>query len=612
MLVGGQAFFFGDLALYFIPQLDLQRHELLAGRILLWNPYVMCGVPFVGNPQTWPLYPSSVLLFVLSPERAVGVIGAGHCLLAALGMRALLRGWGRSEAAATLAGVAFGFGGTVVSKCQFPNMVQAIAYLPWLIAAIDGVRARPYARRIAWLGALSGLALLAAHPQITLMQAYLCIAYVLATRVSRRALGALSLSGALGLLLSAAYWLPAAQVARDSVRVHLSLGAANRFHVTWAGLLPGFVAPNWRGNPAFVGGFDGPGNFWEPCAYLGLLPFALAIFGAIRLRSTQRVRFLAAAAVVALWLSLGIDGGLFRLAYAFLPGVSRFHDPARFLIVAAFCGAALAGFGLDALRPAVHPRWRRLVVGAVVVVGTVDILGFSATLNPTVSVSVFDDARVALRRSLSGAVRVVHRENRAVWRRYVRYRSYHSVASDDDVRGFLRSGAPNLAILAAVRDGSGYEPVHPAAYRAWVGTMPEHLPPDAAVDRELGAAGAARAVDRPVPRAWLGERQRPCRIDDATPQRVRVWLPPGSVAGRLVLADTRAPGWEVQVDAVPARIDAGPGPLRSVTVSAGTRSVDFRYDPAVWRVGAFLTLCAAGILAGFLPRFRGGGGVLDE
>src|SRR4051794_38393822 len=86
LLFGQRVLFFGDLSLYFVPLLAFLRSEIVgSGRIPLWNPHLLCGTPFVGNPQTWPLYPSSLLLYALSPERVVGVIGALHVLLASLG-----------------------------------------------------------------------------------------------------------------------------------------------------------------------------------------------------------------------------------------------------------------------------------------------------------------------------------------------------------------------------------------------------------------------------------------------------------------------------------------------------------------------------------------------
>jgi hypothetical protein len=177
LLGGGRVLYFGDLGLYFIPQLAFQRRELFEGRIPLWNPYLLCGTPFVGNPQAWPFYPSSLLLFALPAHRAVGVIGALHAIGAAVGTLLFLRRRGRSLGGALLGAVAFGFGGALVSKMQFPNMVQAASFLPWLLWAVDGVCRRPSAPRCLLLAVLIGLSLLAAHPQMFLMQFYLGAAF---------------------------------------------------------------------------------------------------------------------------------------------------------------------------------------------------------------------------------------------------------------------------------------------------------------------------------------------------------------------------------------------------------------------------------------------------
>jgi hypothetical protein len=157
--------------------LSFQRDQLLAGRVPLWNPYLLCGTPFVGNPQAWPLYPSSALLYGLEAPVAASVIAVGHLALAAVGTLLFLRRRGRTVWAALLGGVAWGFGGALVSKTQFPNMVQAAAFLPWLLWAMDGLILRTTPARTATLALLVGLALLAAHAQVFLMTFYLCGAY---------------------------------------------------------------------------------------------------------------------------------------------------------------------------------------------------------------------------------------------------------------------------------------------------------------------------------------------------------------------------------------------------------------------------------------------------
>ncbi|MFY7954154.1 MAG: hypothetical protein ACOVT5_16745, partial [Armatimonadaceae bacterium] len=178
VLSGAAVHFYGDLALYFIPQFDFQSDVLRAGRVPLWNPYVLAGVPFVGNPQASPLYPTAWMLSGLSAEHAVGVVGALHCLWAALGMWLGLRRFGAGAPGAWLGAVVYGFGGALVSKLQFPNMVAAGAWLPWLLWCLDGLLARPGPRSAALWGGVLALSVLAAHPQITFFGLLVCCAWI--------------------------------------------------------------------------------------------------------------------------------------------------------------------------------------------------------------------------------------------------------------------------------------------------------------------------------------------------------------------------------------------------------------------------------------------------
>ncbi len=54
-IVAGRALYWGDIGLYFGPMLSFLHQQLQAGRIPLWNPWILCGTPYDGNPQTWPL-----------------------------------------------------------------------------------------------------------------------------------------------------------------------------------------------------------------------------------------------------------------------------------------------------------------------------------------------------------------------------------------------------------------------------------------------------------------------------------------------------------------------------------------------------------------------------
>jgi hypothetical protein len=68
--------------------------------------------------------------------------------------------------------------------------------------------------------------------------------------------------------------------------------------------------------------------------------------------------------------------------------------------------------------------------------------------------------------------------------------------------------------------------------------------------------------------------------------------------GYLVLDDSYYPGWQVTVDGHPAKIVAANENFRAVAVTPGLHTIDFRYRPGSFRVGAIVSILAAvGLLA---------------
>jgi hypothetical protein len=553
-------------------------------------------------------------------------------------------------------------------------MVQAGAFLPWLLLGVEHVvvagTARPGAalRATTGLGLLIGLALLAAHAQMFLMQFYAGAAWAVfrlrQTPFPNRRRGVCCLLAALtlGVALAAGQLLPVADHVRASVRTKMTLGRANRFTLTPATLATNFVAPNAWGNPA-TGNYVGPGNFWEPCAFFGVLPFALAVGSAVLgFRKSAEVRFFALAALLGVWLALGRAGGLYVVAFFVLPGVNKFHDPARWLHVAVFALACLAAFGLDAvLTKAPRARGVRAVVALVVLVlSAVDLLGFDQTLNPTVDARVWD-------RQTTAALplgRVLHADVPAAWKRFVSNRTYGPPEKRDEIAAnFLATRAPNLPQRAGLLDAGGYEPVRARASDRLLVTLKREAAaaknPDAAA-RHLRAAGvetiltlppnapgvvvqhlsgaptraavfstwrtartAREALTRFLAPNWDGvpvvanisqssansdtAAPVPVAVESAAgPNELSVFLPPrraNAAPVLLVVADTNHAGWRAWVeDADGARlvpIRAANGVFRGVFVaSSAPRRVTFRFEPATFRVGLFVSLLAAGIMGG--------------
>ncbi|MCS7066374.1 MAG: hypothetical protein NZL85_08905, partial [Fimbriimonadales bacterium] len=156
----------------------------------------------------------------------------------------------------------------------------------------------------------------------------------------------LLLAALLALGLSAIYWLPASAVGALSRYSQMSIGEAERFR--WGLMhLGALFYPFLWGNP--MGLYVAKGNFWEVTAYIGTIPLLLVPWGLMRGEEARLRWGLGGIALLAAWLALGTRGGLYTLAFHFVPGMRLFHDPARWLLITCLMAAALSAFGYDRL-----------------------------------------------------------------------------------------------------------------------------------------------------------------------------------------------------------------------------------------------------------------------
>jgi uncharacterized membrane protein YfhO len=63
------------------------------------------------------------------------------------------------------------------------------------------------------------------------------------------------------------------------------------------------------------------------------------------------------------------------------------------------------------------------------------------------------------------------------------------------------------------------------------------------------------------------------------------------------LTDVWYPGWVCEVDGEPAQVYRADYAFRAVGVTAGTHTVVFRFEPASYRRGRLVSLCALGAVA---------------
>jgi hypothetical protein len=340
-------------------------HHLKRGILPLWDPTLGTGSPFLGAGTHHPMflqahlhlfYPVNLLLLGLA-ERGQHISHLVlqyhhwlHYALAGAFTYAYARQLGLARFAASVSGIAFMCSGFMLGHVHHWTMIDTIAWLPAILACL--VRADATERR-RW-GAIGGVALgtafLAGHPQIFYHVALATVALAL-TLVARRAAAGrpwrplattLLLVPLVGAGVSAVQLVPTWELAVSSHRAGLGYDWK-----TVGSLPPAYLVElllPW-GVPA---GRSWQGNSSEFYLYAGVLPLVLAIHTLAR-RWDWRVGFHATMGFVALLLAFGDHSGLYRLAYDFLPGMALFRIPARFVGIAGFAVAMLAGIGAQAL-----------------------------------------------------------------------------------------------------------------------------------------------------------------------------------------------------------------------------------------------------------------------
>ena len=342
-----------DTQTYFYPYWTYTFDSLQQGRVPLWNPNLFTGAPFLANPQAAVFYLPNWLLLPISAERAIGFALVLHVFLAAIGMLALSRlsfkiGW----PGATTAAAAFAFGGYFSAQAGHVNQVSTVAWLPWLLLAIDravggdrrGLLATPI---------LTALMLLAGHPQALYMSLVFSLAF--AALLGASTLGVpnrrgrvLGLGRALGIwlvglcgggVLAAVQVLPTLELSKHGIRSGgLSINEAASFSLPSAEFLSA-VLPTFVALPSST----------EFIAYIGVSGLVLAVLGVFSEAPRVKTVFLLMTVAVTIALSLGPVTPIFSMAHAVVPGFDLFRVPPRWLVLGAFAGSILAGQGVDSL-----------------------------------------------------------------------------------------------------------------------------------------------------------------------------------------------------------------------------------------------------------------------
>jgi hypothetical protein len=333
----------------------------------LWDPFTFSGRPFAGETQTGAFYPL-YLIFLAGPfHHGIGMLSQQvyhvffvltHALCAWF-MYLLAREFRLSVFAGLVAGICFSLGGVLTRFGGWPHMLQSGIWLPLIVVllmrAIKASNAKSTVAYSALCGLALALAVLAGGFHVVMMDTIVVLSVVVfhtaqggPAKAWRRAALVIGVCGAFAFAGGAVQLLSSIEFSRQALR---SIGpiwppATQRIpynylgDALWAHSFLGLVVP------VFAGSF-GSGEYADP--YLGVFPILMAVIAIWKRWACMWVRYLAGLIVATCLYCLGPTSLLHGFLYAVTPWPSVARETDRFMYLADFGLAILAGFGVDAL-----------------------------------------------------------------------------------------------------------------------------------------------------------------------------------------------------------------------------------------------------------------------
>lgn len=361
VLLGLETFIVRDYGFFAYPLAHFQREAFWHGEIPLWNPLNNCGVPFLAQWNTMPLYPPALVYLLLPLQWSLSFFCLLHLWFAGLGAYLLARRWTGNNFAAAFAGVAFAFNGFTLNLLMWPSHIATFAWMPLVVLLVE--RAWREGGTMIFLAAFAGaMQMLGGGPETVLftwllLAALWCLDLARGEQPRIRTALRFPLVVVLVAALAAAQLLPFLDLAAHSQR---DAGYADS---RWALPLRGwanFFVPMTFGRIWNMGVFFQHDQAWTSSYYLGMAASLLALLAIWRARE-RRVWLLTIAIGLAMLLALGDQTLIVRSLRQFIPQLALMTYPVKFLILVAFLGPQLAAFAVVRLQSA-GPRCTRSTV----------------------------------------------------------------------------------------------------------------------------------------------------------------------------------------------------------------------------------------------------------
>jgi hypothetical protein len=350
VILGVESFVSRDFGFFAYPLAHFQQQCFWRGELPFWNPYNNCGVPFLAQWNTMPLYPPALIYLTLPLEWSLSFFSLVHLWFAGFGMYFLARRWTGNGFAAAFAGTVFAFNGFTLNLLMWPSHIATFSWLPWVVLAAE-LAWRDGGRKIILAAIAGAMQMLAGGPETIFLTWIIASALWLQQFIISRddsspprlaMLWRFPLVVALVISLTLAQLLPFLDLVEHAQR---ESGFAD---LRWS--MPGrgwmnFLVPMAFGTTHTEGIFFQHDQYWTSSYYLGLGAVWLALLAVVCLRE-RRVWLLGAIALAGLVMALGENTPVLPALQKLIPELSFITYPIKYILIAVVAVPLLASFAL--------------------------------------------------------------------------------------------------------------------------------------------------------------------------------------------------------------------------------------------------------------------------